>query len=138
MGTKEYGLEGKFIMDKRINDFTAALNLVGELEYESVIENNAMEWEQKKTVELNFALAYPLKNHFHLSFEAMSKNVFGKNNLEGSALFAGLGFSYFKDSFWINFTVLPQITSFKGATNNKLNLKDFEKLETRLIFSYEL
>jgi len=136
VGTKEYGLEGKFIMDKRINNFTAALNLVGELEYESVIENNEMEWEQKKTVELNFALAYPLNNNFHLSFEAMNKNVFGKDKLEGSALFAGFGLSYFKDSFWVNFTVLPQITSFKGA--NKLNLKDFEKLETRLIFSYEL
>lgn len=136
VGTKEYGLEGKIILDKQIKDFTLALNLKGELEYESVIKDNKADWANKNKVDINFAAAYPLSNNFHLTFEAVNKNVISEKSLQGSALFAGLGLSYFTDGFWINFTLLPQITSFKGETSNKLNLKDFEKLETRLIFSY--
>ena len=136
IGSNEYELEGKLIFDKQIKDFTLALNLIGELEYESAINNNEMEWANKRKINVAFGLSYPVAKNFHLSFEAVNKNVFGDDGLNGSALFAGPGFAYFTDNFWVNFTVLPQLTSFKGETNGKLNLKDFEKLETRLIFSY--
>lgn len=136
IGTKEYELEGKLIFDKQVKDFIFALNLTGELGYESGIKNNEVEWENKRKFISAFGISYPLAKNFHLSLEAVQKNVFSEEELRGSALFGGLGFSYFLDSFWLNFTVLPQLTSFKGETNGKLNLKDFEKLETRLIFSY--
>ena len=58
--------------------------------------------------------------------------------LEHSALYAGLGVSYSKNNFLLNFTVMPQLTSFKGATNGSLNLNEFEKTQCRLLFSYAL
>lgn len=136
IGSKEYELEGKLLFDKQIKDFTLALNLIGEVEYEAEIENNEMEWANKRKINVAFGLSYPVAKNFHLSLEAVNKNVFGKDELSGSAIFAGPGFAYFTENFWVNFTVLPQLTSFKGSTNGNLNLKDFEKLETRLIFSY--
>ncbi|TRZ66350.1 hypothetical protein D4R20_00710 [bacterium] len=137
IGAKEYDAEFKIILDKKIKDITMAFNLVGEIEYEAKIDKNEFGWNKNKKVELYYSLAYQLTKNFHLTFEAINRNLFDTEDLQGSALFAGLGFSYVKNSFWVNFTVLPQITSFKGATNNNLNLKDYEKLETRLIFSYE-
>lgn len=138
IGTKEHELESKIIIDKRISDFTLAFNLSGELEFESETENNEIEWEQKKKVDLYIAAAYQLSKHFHLTLESVNRNVFTDKGLEGSALFAGPGFSFAKDRFWANFTIMPQITSFKGATDGKLNLKNFEIFETRLIFAYAL
>jgi hypothetical protein len=136
IGTKEYEFEGKLIFDKQIKDFTLALNLTGAMGYESGIKNNEVEWEKKREMVASFGVSYPLARNFHLSIEAVNKNILADKELIGSALFAGLGFAYYIDNFWLNFTLLPQITSFKGATNNNLNLKDFEKIETRLIFSY--
>lgn len=136
IGSNEYELEAKLLFDKQIKDVTLALNIIGEVEYEAEIENNEFEWVNKKKLNTAFGLSFPVAKNFHLSLEAVNKNVFSKEELSGSALFAGPGFAYFTDSFWVNFTVLPQLVSFKGSTNGNLNTKDFEKLETRLIFSY--
>ncbi|MBL0341609.1 MAG: hypothetical protein IPP71_12100 [Bacteroidetes bacterium] len=61
-----------------------------------------------------------------------------ENEWEASVLFAGPGFSYVKGPIWINFTVMPQITGLKYSDPNDsgLLLDGYEKLQTRLIFSY--
>jgi hypothetical protein len=64
------------------------------------------------------------------------RNVFEEGKLLHSAIYSGLGISCVQENFWVNFTVLPQIKSFKGETNNSLNLNEFEKVQFRLLFSY--
>jgi hypothetical protein len=136
IGSSEYEMEGKLIIDKKINNFTFAGNAVYELELKPGIENDETEWEKESKNEYYLAIGYAVNPKFNLTMENAFKNVFGNGSLEHSALYSGLGFSYTHENFWINFTALPQITSFKGETNSSLNLNEFEKVQIRLLFSY--
>ena len=138
IGSNEYELEGKLIVDKKINNFTLASNAVYEIEIKPAIENNLGIWKQEKKADLNFAIAYSFSPKFHLTMENTYKNVFEDGELIHSALYSGFGFSYAQESYWINFTILPQIKSFKGNTTNSLNLNEFEKVQFRLLFSFVL
>ena len=132
IGTTEYDLEGKVIADKKLGLFDLAANAGYELELIPALKNT---WENEGKAELNVSLAYELNSHFHLTFENSFQNVFVAGDLQHSALYSGLGFSYSQEKFWVNFTLMPQIHSFKGTTLNSLNLDEFEKLQCRLLFS---
>ena len=136
IGSKEYDLESKLIIDKQINNFTIACNAVYEFEIQAGIENNQKTWTKENKADLNLAFAYTFSPYFHLTLENAFQNVFSGTELMHSALYTGPGFSYTQENFWINFTVLPQIISFKGETDNSLNLNEFEKVQFRLMFSY--
>lgn len=136
IGSNEYELEGKLILDKKLNNLTIASNAVFELELVPVPDVNKTLWEKEKKADINLAFAYSFTPKFALTLESIYKNVFVDNKLEHSALYSGLGFSYSLQNFWINFTALPQITSFKGNTDSSLNLNEFEKIQFRLLFSY--
>jgi len=136
ISSNEYELEGKIIMDKKIGNLTIAANAVYEQEFAPGYVNNELEWGKEKKIEGYLAFAYPLNPKFHLTLENAYKNVFVESELEHSALFSGLGFSYVHDTFWVNFTAMPQLASFKGETNNNLNLNEYEKVQIRLLFSY--
>jgi hypothetical protein len=138
IGTTEYGLEGKVIVDKNLDRFTLAANGVYELEMVPGYVNNSISWGYENKADLNFSVAYELKPTFHLTMESAFRNVFFDGALQHSALYAGLGLSYTHNNFLLNFTVLPQITSFKGQTNSNLNLNEYEKIQCRLLFSYAL
>ncbi|MCB8999120.1 MAG: hypothetical protein H6540_03485 [Bacteroidales bacterium] len=137
IGTREYELEGKLILDKSFNKITIASNLMYELELKA--ETNAMEieWEKEHKADINLAFAYVFSPKFALTIENTYRNVIKNGIFEHSALNSGPGFSYSQENFWINFTALPQIKSFKGqAAGNSLNLNEFEKVQLRLLFSY--
>jgi len=136
IGSKEYELEGKLIIDKKLNNFTIAANAIYELEIKSELENNETAWEKETKADFNLAFAYSFSPKFHLSIENAYRNVFEEGELMHSALYSGPGFSYVQDNFWINFTALPQVKSFKGETNSSLNLNEYEKIQFRLLFSY--
>ena len=104
-----------------------------EYEVEAFVPNV---WGKEHKADINLALAYELNPHFHLTFENSFQNVFADGELKHSSLFSGIGISYSQDKFWVNFTVMPQIQSFKGTTiNSTLNLDEFEKLQCRLLLS---
>ncbi len=136
IGSSEYELEGKLIVDKKIRDFTLAGNAVYELELKPGIENNETEWEKETKNEYYLALGYSFSPKFHITMENAFKNVFEEGILNHSALYSGLGIACVQENFWINFTVLPQVVSFKGETSSNLNLNEFEKIQIRLLFSY--
>lgn len=136
IGSNEYEMEGKLIIDKRIGDFTIAGNAVYELEIKPAIENDETVWEKESKNEYYLALGYSFSPKFHITMENAFKNVFEGGILHHSALYSGFGIACVQENFWINFTVLPQIASFKGETNSKLNLNEFEKVQLRLLFSY--
>jgi hypothetical protein len=136
ISSNEYEIEGKVIIDKKVGNFTIAANGVYEQEFAAEYVNNELEWEQEKKIEGYLAFAYKLSPKFHLTLENAYKNVFLESELEHSALYSGLGFSYVYENFWVNFTALPQLTSFKGESNGNLNLNEYEKIQFRLLFSY--
>jgi hypothetical protein len=136
IGSNEYELEGKLILDKKIGNLTMAANGIYELELIPGIEVDETEWEKENKVDFNLAFAYSFTPKFALTLENTYKNVIEEGEIEHSALYSGLGFSYVMDNFWVNFTALPQVKSFKGETNSSLNLNEFEKVQFRLLFSY--
>ncbi len=136
IGSSEYELESKIIIDKKINNLTIAGNLSYEAEFAPVYVNNKLNWEKESKVDYNLSIGYAIGSGFHLTQENNIKNVYVANQLEHSALYSGLGFSYIHDNFWVNFTVMPQVKSFKGATNSTLNLNEYEKIQCRLLFSH--
>jgi hypothetical protein len=136
LGTRETELEVKLILDKQLGHFSTALNLVGVYGIGSVLNNGIVEDETEFGAEINYGLSYQLGTHVHLGVEANSLNDFKDGKIENSVLFAGPVLSLVKDNFWINLTIFPQITAFKGASDGGLNLTDHSKIESRLLFSY--
>lgn len=136
IGSSEYELEGKLILDKKMKDFTVAANAVYELELKPGFDGMEKEWEKETKNEYYLALGYSFSPKFHLTMGNAFKNVFEGGTLNHSALYSGLGMSGVQNNFWINFTILPQVASFKGEANSPLNLNEFEKVQIRLLFSY--
>lgn len=136
ISSNEYELEGKIIIDKKINNLTIAGNATYEREFAPFYIDNQLKWEKESHADYNLALGYDIGHGFHLTQENNFKNVYIEKGLEHSALYSGIGFSYLHESFWVNFTAMPQIKSFKGATDSKLDLNKFEKVQFRLLFSY--
>ncbi len=134
----ETAFEGKLILEKQLGKFTNAFNLVGEYEIGHTFspEGNKLrsENEGEFTLELNYGLSYKVKDHFSFGLEAMNQNQLSDSKWENSVLLIGPALSYSTSGFWINLTCLPQLANFKGGG---LELNDHERLQTRLIFSYE-
>lgn len=136
ISSSEYELEGKLIFDKKINNLTIAGNVSYEGEFAPLYIDNQLKWGKEGHVDYNLALGYAIGYGFHLTQENNFGNVYIEKELQHSALYSGVGFSYNRENFWVNFTVLPQIRSFKGETNSRLDLNEFEKVQFRLLFSY--
>lgn len=136
IGSSEYDLEGKLIIDKRMNNLTIAGNATFEAEFIPVYTNNEINWDKENKADYNLAFGYAIGHGFHLTQENNFKNVYMEKGLAHSAIYSGLGFAYIHDNFWVNFTAMPQVKSFKGETNSSLNLEEFEKIQLRLLFSY--
>ena len=126
------------ILDKQTGRFIHALNLVGELEFEREFEaaGNGLESEIEKEfkMEWNYGFSYKINERWFAGAEVMNENVFAEGKLEKSILTAGPTLSYSGQGFWMNFTVMPQLTDLKGGGRN---ITDEDGLQARLIFSYE-
>lgn len=136
IASNELELEGKLILDKKIDNLTIAFNGVYEQELAPFYQNSALDWEKEHKMEALLALAWTFNPHFSITQENTFRNVLEDENIAHSALYSGLGLSYCEDKFWLNFTVLPQIASFKGSTNANINLNEYEKIQFRVLFSY--
>ena len=134
----ETELEGKLILDKQTGRFIHALNLVGELGFEKEFnpEGNklAAETEKEFKMEWNYGFSYKINDRWFAGVEVMNENVFAEGKLEKSILTAGPGVAYSGQGFWMNFTLMPQLTDLKAGGRNII---DEDGLQARLIFSYE-
>jgi hypothetical protein len=139
LGRQATEIEAKIILDKTIDRFTTAFNVVGEVEFESELGSTGdVESEKEYGFELDCALAYSVCEGFNLGIEAVNNNTLTSKEWEHSALFLGPTFSFYTENFWVNLTMLPQIAGLKGATKDGLVLSERERLQTRLLFSYAL
>lgn len=134
----EFEWENKIILDKKIGRNTLAFNILGELERGKTTVNKQLQSEKVFNAELFFGYAYYLGKGFNAGFEARNINTREEGEWRNANLYAGPVVSYFRDRFWVNLTVMPQISSFRGATYKGLDLQNYEKLEARLAFSFEL
>lgn len=134
----ETELEGKLILDKQTGRFIHAFNLVGELGFEKEFnpEGNQLEAETEKEfkMEWNYGFSYKINERWFAGVEMMNENVFAEGKLEKSILTAGPGVSYSGQGFWMNFTLMPQLTNLKGGGRS---ITEDDGLQARLIFSYE-
>lgn len=137
LGSAETELEAKLILDKHFGKSTHALNIVGEYEIETQFEPNGSLLDVINAGEyklgLNYGYAYKLSKNIALGIEAMNQNTISNGNWEYSVLSAGPTLSYNIENFWVNLSCMPQLTNLKTGTRE---YHDFQKQQTRLIFSY--
>jgi hypothetical protein len=143
VGSDEYEIEGKFILDKQINKDLFAFNLTGEYELETEVEfvgnkaKTVTKWEAP--VELNFGWMHFLKPTFGLGLEIRNHNEIVKSEgWEHSALFAGPSLYFNQGKLWGVLNFLPQIINLHktdSAPGNKV-LDEHEEFETRLLIGY--
>ncbi|MBA3649003.1 MAG: hypothetical protein H0W62_10715 [Chitinophagales bacterium] len=132
--SNEFELEGKVILDKNIDRFLTAFNLVGELEWEAKEQNSKTVWKRETKLEADYGLSYAITKSFNIGLEARSNNVFSHDEgFEHSALYIGPNISYRQENWWLSFAALPQIIDLK---NGGRTLEDDEKLNARLVFAY--
>ena len=60
IGSSEFELEGKLILDKKINNLTIAANAVYEAEFAPLYLNGNLDWGQESKLEFYLALGYSL------------------------------------------------------------------------------
>jgi len=140
IGSSEIELEGKIILDKQIGRTLHAFNIIGEYEFDvgftPEVEIIDTETEREPYFELDYAFSYKIKEGFSIGMEARNQNQFSSaNELESSVLSLGPCISFYTDGFWLNFTLMPQISNLKGGG---LELTEHEKLQARLLFSFAL
>lgn len=148
LSADEFSLEWKLILDKKIGKTTHAFNVVAEPEWVVIAKETMTTSEFGLTMELDYGFSYAISHNLNLGLELRNHNIFhpkdehstnSKYELESSALFGGPVISYSQGNFWINLTVLPQLTALYHYNDHKPMgkiLDEHEKLETRLIFSY--
>ncbi len=135
LNTDEAEFEGKLIFDKKIKKSTFALNFVFEHEWEF----SSGKPETEIALEGDLGWSYDISNSFAAGIEIRNHNVFVEGEIEHSAIFAGPVVSFSQPNWWLTLTVLPQLTALKEKTvGKKLDLEEYEKIETRLLFSFRL
>jgi hypothetical protein len=138
LGLHEDELEGKILCDKQFNNILLAFNGVIEQDWETEMEEGNAKTEKELSLEFDLGVSYQATSSFSFGFELRNHNVIKDGDLEHSAFFAGPVASYTAENWWATLTILPQVTSFKGTTNGKLDLHEYEKVEARLLFSFHL
>lgn len=133
-----FAWENKIILDKKLGRSTLALNLVGELESGKILIGRQLARSHAFNAELHAGYAYQVAEGWNLGLEARNINTRSEGRWLASNVFAGPVVCYFRDEFRVNLTIMPQLHSFAGATQNGLDLDRFTKWESRLSFSFDL
>lgn len=129
----ETELEGKIILDKHFGDFLSAVNITFEHEIRGHGSDGA------DIIEAVAALSYVINSNFSVGFEARHHSI-SEDDESTSAFFAGPTFSVSDKSWWATISVMPQIGlgSNKANTTSNLELTKHEKIEGRVLLSFEL
>ncbi|MFZ4523613.1 MAG: hypothetical protein ACOYNC_18060 [Bacteroidales bacterium] len=139
IGTTEFEVEAKLILDKQIGRFTQALNIAFEPEWEWEPGNGEIAAHTEYKFEFNYGIGASLGKVWVLGAEIRNPNVYVDGKWAHSSIYAGPTVSFAGSGFWVNFTLMPQVAGLRGVTPGQgLNLDEFERYEARLLFSVEL
>lgn len=132
----EAELEAKVIVDKRFGDLIAALNVVGEVEWEL---EEADEVEAELGLEVDAGLAYLITPGLGLGLELVNQTGFGHEGLEHSVIFAGPTLSWATDRWWAAVSVQPQVVDLaRLGTPGLQDVEDHERVSARVLLGIEL
>ena len=144
--TTEIELEGKILIDKKIDKLLLAFNAIGEHSFVNGLDvNSMMTTETEEIMELVGGAAYFITPSFTFGFEAR-EHIKRPPGFEGggtySAFFIGPSLSIAGPNWWAAFSMMPQIggsaKSESGIVSaDKLELGEHEKLEARLLLSFD-
>jgi len=135
LGVNEQELEGKLIFDKRIGRLLLALNLIGELGWESAFNGTVHE----QVLEATGGASYRLGAGFSLGVE-MRLNCLWETGegFVGGAFFVGPVVGFESGGFWATVSFLPQAVGFGPSTVGGLALEDQERFNIRLLVGFNL
>jgi len=138
LATDELEVEVKAIFDKIIGRSTHALNLTLEPEWETSTEDGKLATEFALKYEFDYGYSYNINKSWNLGLEVREVNVYSKaDDFTQSALFAGPTVGYNMNNFWINLSFNPQIAGLSNPDSKSgLNVDEFTKYDSRIIFSY--
>lgn len=138
VATDELEIELKAILDKKIGRTLHAVNITFEPEWETTSKDGKKVVGTELKYDFNYGFSYSLNNHWNLGAEVINRNVYIKDDkFTHSALFAGPTLGFSTDKFWINLSFSPQIIGIHNPDNaSGLNVDEFTKMDSRLIFSY--
>jgi hypothetical protein len=145
ISSNEFELEPKIIFDKQFDDFIIAANVGAEFEYGLGVQDGEVKSTTEKKMEFDLGLAYIIHKDFSIGLEARYHSVtlpiseipVGEENLPFTALFAGPTLSYHGETWWTVLTVMPQLTGSTPRSTEKLELEEHEKMEARLIVTFD-
>lgn len=135
----EIELEGKIILDKKMDKNNFAFNLVGEmeLEYEYEAEEGIIELEKSTKMEMVFGYMRNVGKNSGIGLELRNKNNFKDGDIYTSPFFAGPVAHFSGKSWWLNVGVMPQLFNAKKISGGgNLDLNNYEKVEGRMIVSF--
>ena len=138
LGPSATELEGKLIFDRQLGPLLAAGNIVLDREWETTITGGNAVTGAETELELDAGLSWALYDNLSFGAEAFVRNVYEDAGLAHASLYGGPNISYTSENWWITWTWIPQVRSFKGATNGRLDLDEFERMQSRLLFSFHL
>lgn len=138
VATDELEIELKAIFDKKIGRTLHAVNITFEPEWETTAIDGKKATRTALKYDFNYAFSYNINKNWNIGAEAINRNVYIKDdNFTHSALFAGPTLGYNIDKFWINLSFSPQVAGLNNPNHaSGLNLDEFTKIDSRIIFSY--
>jgi hypothetical protein len=134
-GPVEAAIEAKLIFDKQIGKWLLAGNAVFEHEWEFA---EAGETERAIELELPLGVAYFVTPSFTAGLEVLPSGELVDGELETVQFYAGPTVAAAYDSWWLAFSVLPQVFSPKNEEDESLDLEDGEHLRARLLLGFHL
>jgi len=124
----DFELEMKVIVDKKMGNFLATFNLLGEPAFDYADTDSSF------LLRPSVGLGYFLSDKFFVGIESMDENFYDKDPMR-SVFSLGPVVEYSETNWWVALTFLPQLASFGSST---LDLTDSQRDQIRVATSFSL
>lgn len=132
----ETELELKTIADARLDAWTIAANLTGEIEWEDEpsADGTSATVHEEWQILASLGITRALPGGWSLGIEVENRNPLAEGTWESSTLWAGPVVHVANEHLWATLTVFPQITNLGGeARYGERDLGDHSRVEARLL-----
>ena len=137
----EIEFESKLIFDRTFGKNLVAFNLVYEMEYELIRQNNKTKLELAQTpIELDLAFMHFFKPQLGIGLETIDHNDIVKGKISNSLLYAGPTFTFRESKWFVIANFLPQLFNLHKTSFSPLkrDLENHEKVEARILLGVSL